>query len=359
MDWGWKRSFRLDREARAAVGLDIGLSSVKIVRLRKENGGIAVTACGIADIPANAADGGNRRGKLINIARAIRQCLDLSGVKVKLAVCGISGPEVAVRDFEFPSMPPAEVEDAVKLEASQVCPFNTEDSTVDYQLLSNGQDKIRGILVAATNALIKSKLYLAKEAALSCMLLDVDGLSLLNCFRKLRDPEPGKAAAVLNVGGSYTTLAIVSDDGWPFVRDMIYVGDDIVKQIAAEKDMTAAAVGQILSGTSDVDKSLYIESLERASKKLVADVTETLRYYNTQKKAEPLEKISVCGGFALADGFIEILNRQLPVEAVLWNPFDNIKCDTGRNHRGALQKNVLQRSGPAMAVAAGLAMRSI
>jgi hypothetical protein len=38
----------------------------------------------------------------------------------------------------------------------------------------------------------------------------------------------------------------------------------------------------------------------------------------------------------------------------LWNPFDKIRCDAGQACEVLLQKN-----GPAMAVAAGLAMRSI
>jgi type IV pilus assembly protein PilM len=360
MDLGWERSFRLERDRRAALGLDIGLSSVKMVRLRKDNETYTVTACGITDIPTNGDNGGNNRKKLAHIGRAVRECLELSGAKAKYAVCGVSGPEVAVRDFEFPSIPAEEVEGAVRLEASQVCPFNTEDSTVDYQLISSDDNKMRGILVAATTALIKSKVHLAKEASLSCALVDVNGLALLNCFNELENPQPGHATAILNVvGGSYTTLAIMSEDGWPFVRDMIHVGDDIVKQIAAENDMPTKAVRQILSGNAQPEQPQFRDSLERACKKLIVDVTETLRYYNTQRKAAPLEKIFVCGSFVLADGFIEILKSQLPVETVLWNPFDKIRFETGRNHRGALQKNLLQKSGPAMAVAAGLAMRSI
>ena len=359
MDLGWERSFRLERDARAALGLDIGLSSVKIVCLRKDNETYAVTACGITDIPTNGDNGNNKRKKQANIARTIRECLELSGAKAKYAVCGVSGPEVAVRDFEFPSIPPEEVEGAVRLEASQVCPFNTEDGTVDYQLIFSDDNKMRGVLVAATNALIRSKVHLAKEASLSCALVDVNGLALLNCFNELENPRPGQATAILNVGGSYTTLAIMSEGGWPFVRDMIYVGDDIVKQIAAEKNIPVRAVRQILSGNAETEQPELRDILERACKKLIVDVTETLRYYNTQRKAAPLEKIFVCGSFALADGFIEILKSQLPVETVLWTPFDKIRFETGRNHRGALQKNLLQKSGPAMAVAAGLAMRSI
>jgi len=359
MDWGWERSFKLERNGRAVLGLDIGLSAVNIVRLRKDDDGYAVTACGMSEIATNGNDEGNNRKKLAHIGRAVRECLELSGAKAKYAVCGVSGPEVAVRDFEFPSIPPEEVEGAVRLEAAQVCPFNTEDGTVDYQLISNDNGKVRGVLVAATNALIKSKVYLAKEASLSCALLDVNGLALLNCFRELENPELGQATAILNVGGSYTTLAIMSEDGWPFVRDMIHVGDDIVKEIAAEKNVPARTVRQILSGNADAELPGLRDSLERACKKLIADVTETLRYYNTQKKAAPLEKIFVCGSFALADGFIEILNSLLSVKTVLWNPFKGMRCETGHNHKGVLQKNVLQKSGPAMAVAAGLAMRSI
>jgi len=207
--------------------------------------------------------------------------------------------------------------------------------------------------------LIKSKQFLAKEAALECALIDVDGLALLNCFREIETPVPGQAAAILNVGGSYTNLAIVSDKGWPFVRDMIFVGDDIIKKMATDKEVPVKTIRQVISGSAKMEKADYRDSLEKASKKLVSDITETLRYYDTQKRAERLEKMYVCGDFALAEGFIEVLNKQLPVETVLWNPFDKIRCDTGRNTRGVLQKSLLQKSGPAMAVAAGLAMRSI
>ncbi|MBN2138927.1 MAG: type IV pilus assembly protein PilM [Sedimentisphaerales bacterium] len=359
MDFGLKRSFRLERESKVVLGLDIGSSSVKIVRLQKEEEGFAVKACAIAEIPSNGSNGDNQRKKLANIVRTIRECIDLSGVKTRLAVCGVSGPEVAVRDFEFPSIPDEEVEGAVQLEASQVCPFKTEDSTVDYQVVSNGGSNVRGIMVAATNALIKSKVYLAREASLHCVLLDVDGLAALNCFRETETPEPGQATAILNVGGSYTNLAIMSDDGWPFVRDLICVGEDIVKKIAAEKSLPVKTVRQILTGNADMDQSEYAESLQRATGKLVADISETLRYYNTQKKSEPLDKMFVCGDFSLAAGFVETLNKQLPVETVLWNPFDKMRSETRNNHRGVLQRNLLQKSGPAMAVAAGLAMRSI
>jgi len=335
------------------IGLDIGSCQVKLIKLRKDNGGYAVTAAGVTEIAASEDDS-NR----LNTISAICQCLELTGVRTELAVCGLSGPDVAVRDFEFPPLPSEEIKAAVSLEASQVCPFNAGDSAVDYQLISDGDDKTRGVLVAATNALIKSKMQLAKEAYLKCVLMDVDGLALLNCFNELSSeyekPQIGRIIAILNVGGSCTTLAIMGDNGRPFIRDMTCAGDDIVKQVAAENDMSIEAVKEILYSDSTTAQIELHDSLKKACQKLIVDVAGTLRYYVAQQKSTLVDKIFVSGGFALARGFVELLNSQLPAEAILWNPFDKIRCDAAQRY-----KDILAKTGPAMAVAAGLAMRSI
>ena len=348
----WKGSLNLGQSD--VLGLDIGSSSVKMVHLCKANSGYAVTAAGIADIAAS--DNNDRRQ--INTVKAIHDCLGLMEIETNLVVCSVCGPEVAVRDFNFPSLPPKEIEGAILLEATQVCPFDTQAGVVDYQLISD-DDKTKGFLVAATNAVIKSKTKLAEESSLKCVLMDVDGLALLNCFNGCERIKTDQATAILNVGRTFTNLAIVSNNGSPFVRDMSYAGDDIVKQIASENDMSIADISKVLFGDSKAEQLELHDSLDEACKKLIADVTKTLRYYTAQEKISLSEKILVCGGFALAKGFIELLNSRLPIEAVLWNPFEKIVCKTGQDHRGTLQKNILQKHGPAMAVAAGLAMRPI
>jgi len=335
------------------LGLDIGSCAVKMVALRRSDTGYTTTAAGIIKIAASE-DNNQRR---TNTIQAVRKCFESARIKTKLAVCGVSGQEVAVRDFDFPSLLPEEIASAVSLEASQVCPFSAADSAVDYHLMSNDDNKTSGVLVAAMNTLITSKAQLAKEARLKCVLMDVDGLALLNCFNGLANgcekSEANQTVAILNVGGTHTTLAIMDNDGWPFIRDMTYAGNDIVAQIAAENDKSTETVRGILSGDSVADESGISDSLEKACHKLIADLADTLRYYTAQSTSSNVEKLFVCGGFALAGGFVELLNRRLGVEAVLWNPFDKIRCGGNRQC-----KDILSKTGPVMAVAAGLAMRS-
>jgi type IV pilus assembly protein PilM len=353
-----KQIFNLNKNE--VCGLDIGTSAVKIVALCKDNSGYRVTAAGITRIADGRNNSGGHGGTDAEIIKAIHDCYVTTRQKTgnqlrtKLAVCGIGGPEIAVRDFEFPPLPEEEVAGAVSLEAELVCPFNPEQAVVDYQLIPNGNDKTKGIMVAATNTLVKGKRQLAQKAGLKCVMMDVDGLALLNCFNNLVGEHEKSTTAILNVGGAYTTLAIMSDDGWPFIRETARAGDYIIGRIAEAENKSPEAVTGMLFGDSPGDGTDIGNKLESACNEVIADVTETLRFYAASEKSKPIEKIFVCGGFAPTCGFIELLSRRLGIEACLWNPFESELCHTSDQYGDFFRKK-----GPAMAVAAGLAMRTI
>jgi len=339
------------------IGVDIGSFAVKIVQLRKASNNWVVTAAGIVDISEKGTDNPGR--KETNTARAIHNCMRLTGIKSKLAVCGVGGAEVAVRNFEFPIIPEEQTERAIMLEAKQVCPFNTDQIAVDYRLIPDGNGKTRGYLVVATDRLVKGIVRLAGRAHLNCALMDVEGLALLNCFNELEKPGKNHGTAILNIGSHNTTLAVEGDGGWPFIRNLSYAGDSIIEGIAAENDMTPDAVKAIFAGDPKEITANIQESFERACNRLINDITKTVRYYGAQGRSSDIQKILVCGGFALFGKLVKILDGSLPMEIKLWNPFEKMRCHVGRNHRGVLVKSILRKNGPAMAVAAGLAMRAI
>lgn len=322
----WKRLLKF--ECGDLFGLDIGSASIKMIQLRKTKAGYTVVGSGITSIPNQTSDNANiQTGTIANV---IQSCYERSGIETQLAVCGVCGPDVAVRTFKFPLLGANEIEGAVQLEAGQVCPFDVrQKGTVDHQVILKDEHNIHGIFVAATNETINKSRSDAENALIKCVSVGVDGLSLLNCFEKCEKPETGKATAILNVGNTFTTLTIMGEDSLPFIRDIAYGGKDIMRQ---EK------VGS---------------NLETACKELINDVTKTLRYYTAQEKTT-IEKIFICGGFALTEGFVETVNNNLEATAVLWNPLVNIDCSENLNC-----KEMLENEGPAFAVAAGLAMQIV
>ena len=83
------------------VGLDIGSSFVKAVQLHEDEDGYVVSSVGIAQISAGED---NKNHPQNNITKAVHECFESVGVNTEYAVCGVNGPEVAVRDFQFPSL---------------------------------------------------------------------------------------------------------------------------------------------------------------------------------------------------------------------------------------------------------------
>ncbi|MBN2313923.1 MAG: type IV pilus assembly protein PilM [Sedimentisphaerales bacterium] len=349
----WKRTLRFGKGA--TLGLDIGSTTVKMIVLAPGKSGYSITAAGIARIAKGDPGHGDRRSNTMN---AIRECFAQMQTKVKFAVGGVSGQDVAVRDFEFAPLQEDEIAAAVSLEASQVCPFNVTDIAVDYQVIPHGNAKTKGVLVAATSTIVADKTQLIRDAGLKCVLMDVDGLALLNCYNTSVDADPKHPAeqsvAILNVGASHTTLAIMDKNGWPFIRDMSQAGDDILMQLAALHDTSTETIRDILFNNHPVGELDVHNSLAKTCQALITDITGSLRYYAAQGKSTDIEKIHVCGGFALAEGFVDLLNSRLGIEAVLWNPFDQMRFKSNRRC-----EEICTKSGPAMAIAAGLAMRTL
>ncbi len=338
------------------IGLDIGSYSVKTVHLSKSKGSWAVTSAAIVEISSEGAD--SSRHREANTVRAIQNCLRIIPTKTKLAVCSVGGPEVAIRNFDFPVLQPEEMEKAVMLEARQVCPFTTTDIVVDYNLIPDGRDRARGYLVAVTSELLNRKLRLSGEAHLNCTLMDVDALAVLNCFNEIEKPGANHDTAVLNIGSRHTTLAVEGNNGLPFVRNLSYSGEDVIKQIAEQNSMTAEEVRRTLTGEDKNIPPSVNDSLIEASLGLIGDIHKTIRFYGAQRNSFDIDRVLVCGGFALFGGFMEFLSEHLPIRFELWNPFDKMQCHS-QVLRSVLLKNILRKSGPAMVVAAGLAMRSI
>jgi type IV pilus assembly protein PilM len=338
------------------IGLDIGTTAVKIVQLHKDRKDWMVAAAGVAEVSTKGDDSPSR--KEANIQRAIQNCVRVAGVKSSFAVCAVGGPEVAVRSFDFPKLEDDEIANAVVFEARQVCPFPTNDISVDYQLCPKGSDRSGGYLVAATNKLIKSRGQLTKKGKLDCVLMDVEGLALLNCFCEVEKPSAGHGTAVLNIGGVYTTLAIQGDDGQPFIRNINFGIEDIIKLFAAQNNLThEQAKNNLIEQTKEYTAQIT-EILHKAGEPLIADISKTIRYYGAQKGCFVIEKILLCGGGAMLDCMVQMLIDGLAVKVELWNPLQKLHCQS-RVLKGVLLKNIVHKSGHSMAIAAGLAMRAI
>ncbi|MCK5639848.1 MAG: pilus assembly protein PilM, partial [Gammaproteobacteria bacterium] len=185
-------------------GLDIGTWCVNAVWLRKQRDSYRVMAAGRQKVNVAGGDGQWTEAGLV---QAIQKCVKSIHIRSKYAICGLCGPDVALRRFEFPLLDESEVANAVLFEAEQVCPFEEGQFIVDYEVINNGfwgpktgdeqgrDDTTRGILVAVMADMIGSVNQLVRRASLKCVVMDVNGLALLNCFLESENHEDDETIA--------------------------------------------------------------------------------------------------------------------------------------------------------------------
>ncbi len=350
----WRKHVGLGK--RDLLGVDIGSAAVKVVALRKKHDKYTLTAAAAVPIDNPSASAAGYR---VSAARALQDALRTIDLKTRCIVCGVCGPEVAVRDFRFPALPEAEIDSAIDLEARQVCPFNIDTAAVDFQMLTEQTEHNVGILAAATNTAIRTKLDIAKTTSLKCVLMDIDGLALLNAYLNTRNQtddntDDAPLTAVLNIGATTTIIAVSAPNGLPFVRDIGCASTAIIKHISDRNDLPATAIERYLSSDPAAAPFDLNQALEAAAAPLIGDIAKSLRYYAAQQDSRPIERILACGGFTLVPGFVDLLNRKLQPQVDTWNPFDDIQSSADPTARETAKKN-----GPAFAVATGLAMRSV
>lgn len=343
------------------VGLDIGSRAVKMISLGANGDGCRVTAAAMSTI--ESTQGGEKPSRRAVIA-AIEECLKSSGGSISRNshfVFGLSGPKVKVSSFNFALLTLDEVADAVMFEAAQICPFDIRSSVVDYQLIDTDETgysrsrkkkkvypDIKGILAVAAKEEVSAKRILAKEALLKCVLMDSEGLALLNCLEKYIADNEELPVAVIDIGMSLITVAALGADGLPFIRNLSCCGKDIIDHISKGCGINADQVEHKLSGGKGLG------GIDHACERLVHDINETLTYYSVNHGGDAIKHVYLCGGFSLSDSLVKVLVGGITSEVSVWNPFLRMDCDDN-----PVAGDLLRDCGAAFVVAAGLAMRQV
>lgn len=342
-----------------AVGLDIGTGSVKLVALKQNNGQLTVSSAAYAAIDSSEDTAVCEENTVI----AIQKCLAAAGSAVsRNVICGISGQSVSVRGFEFPPMPDEAMEQAIKLEAQQTCALEITNSVVDYQLLrdstvpsgKNQKPAQKGYFIAGLREAIDKKLRMTQQAQAKTVLMDADCLAILNCISLLPENQTTDIFAAMDIGHNSTTIAILGSNGVPFVRTLAVSGRKIIAAISAKMNVSAGEIHNNLLSETSTQNSWLDTELQSAAAKMISDTAETLRFYSLQHNSCKISRLYLCGGFSLYKPFVRLIQQHLPAACEVFDPLSVLQCPDKDEI-----KSVLNQFGPAMTVAAGLAMRSI
>lgn len=125
------RDKQLKKGHRPIIGIDIGSSTIKIVRMKKNN---RISRFGIETIPEGMMNQGRIEAPK-QLAELIRNMLKKYRIRGRRCSLCLTGSEIIVRELKLPEMSDSQIIENIKHEITSFLPLNHDEYCIDYKVL--------------------------------------------------------------------------------------------------------------------------------------------------------------------------------------------------------------------------------
>lgn len=299
------------------VGLDLGASSIKAVRLRGLiSGRDALSLCQqpLPRRPAGALHSAAPADVVPHLAELVTsQALDKARVATAL-----SCQDLFMRTLTLPFKDSKKILQVVPFELEGLIPLGIEDVVLDPLILpptrsdapADGPPTTDVLIVAAPKTTLAAHLNLLKEAGLVPALVNADGLALhayaqvLSGKGLLLPPE----CVVIDIGASKTTLCLLHQSRPWMLRTIAWGSDALTIAIAQRHGCTWEEAEQRKRAMTAQQAEPWIEPV-------VKEIQLTLHACESSTQTR-IWQCLLCGGGAALQGLGSYLTGKLELEQV-------------------------------------------
>jgi type IV pilus assembly protein PilM len=361
------------------IGLDIGSHSIKLVSLKMTSKGPFLACLGMKEIPPNSD-----KEDVNTFSETLRSLVSEVGLKTKKVNLVVSGSGVQIKRISVPSLPKAELKEAVRWEIKDHLPFPVETGQIDFHILNeyveDNVKKLDLITVACPKHLVDRTLSIAEKAGLQPIHLDVAPFALWNALSAWDRIKKEETVALIDLGAEKTGIYIFKDGLLQFSREVTPAGADITKAIV-EGIGSVGEPGRLYEQAENIKREIGIPSepsQERMSDKstslskisflvrpvlerLAAEIGRSLDYYRSQFNEERIDRILLTGGGANLKNIVSYLANELRLPVEHFNPFKSPQPPFTKGGRGGIlfdskkiDAQLLDQVGSVFTIAVGL-----
>lgn len=346
------------------VGIDIGHYSIKLAQVDRAGNGWRVSKLFTMRTPQDAV----RDSIVVDteaVGMAIKQGLRQGGINANSAMIGVSGGSVIVRPVRIPKMAEATLRKSIKFEAGRYVPSSAEDSYIEFEIIGETEDNQMDVLmVAAPKDVVESRLKACDMAGLDVEIVDVEPFAV---YRSLVECDPDsemkpKTIVLIDVGGSTTSMSIVSDGVFAMARSLPQGGQTFTEAL---KNYFKLSEEDAESGKAQLNIAELIETAPKENPPLrvvqphlddmIREVRRSLNYFQSQAAEvggtahKNVDMVVLCGGGSKMQGLAEYMSHKLGIPTVALGVF------SGDRFVGPSADSEV---GQELAVVTGLAMRA-
>lgn len=308
-------------------GLDIGLSSLKVMQIETDHKKHIVTGYGVTTFDQDVFTDGlltDPEG-LAKIAYDLFEKHLVGEITTRRAIIAIPASKTFTRTMTLPKLKTKDLSSAVQLEAEQYIPVPLDELYLDHSVISQNEKEMEILVVAVPKKMVDSYLVLGKLLGLDIVAVET---TISAAGRLFMQAEQSDIPTVLIDLGSLSTDITIYDGGLVVTGTVGGGGDSFTDLISSKLSSTKQEAHVIKTkyglGASKKQKEIS-EGLAPLLLQLVKEIRRMIRYYeersNTEKK---IGQIVTMGGGANMPGLSEYMTNTLRLPVRMCDPWQHL-----------------------------------
>jgi len=335
------------------VGIDLGLKSIKVVALNRNQDSLVLAAIGEIKTPNGEWMKAEATKKNIEeMAEAVKNLLKDLKITNRQVVTALPEYEIVSRLVSLPPLKENEIKDALKFEAETFVPYPLDQVSIDYEVIEEDEaGRLTVFAIAARNDLIANYIKIFKASNMELLAIESPAVSMRRVLKQIATAS--EATMLVDIGQKYSDIISFKNGNIYFARSMPVGGESLTRAISVN-------LGLDMASAEEYKKAYGIKEMELEGKiknaimPVFSSMAEEIRramalYSENNNKA--IELLVLSGGGAKMPGLAEELTRLLGIEVQVIQPFLKIDCQQ------IVAPIDLATDGYRFSTAVGLAMR--
>jgi len=357
-----------NQQGSSVLGIDIGISSIKLVQLKRKKGRAVLETYGELSLgPYAGLEAGRSTNMTVEqLSQAVIDIIRESNATTNKSAISIPFGSSLVSFIKLPKAEDKQLAQMIPLEARKYIPVPISEVSLDYLVIpknestaseyQNSVEKpeektVDVLLVVIHNDAMERNKEITRQAKLETTFSEIE------IFGSMRSVlEVGTAPQMIIDFGANSTKIYIIERGILRASHMVSRGSqDITLAISKSLGISIEDAEKmkrdrgLLKKDSDEMDTNEITSLTLDY--IFSEVSRVLLNY--QKKTERnVSKVFLTGGGVLLKGFREKAEKAFNVPVILADPFSKVEFP-------AFLDSILKQAGPSFSVAIGLALRRL
>lgn len=336
-------------------GLDIGITTTKIVWLSRQKDGFLLDSSIIVPTPSKGMLSESPMDEE-EMSQALIKAVTDAKITTKYVNVSLAENQVYTKVIEMPVLSDKELSSAIYWEAEQYIPVPLSTITLAWTVLRRPSKMIIGekmqiLMVGAPTQLINKYQKVLSMAGFTINAIETQ---ILATVRALVERDDFPISLIVSIGSASTALAIIREGIMVFTYAISTGGAAINRAIATDFGLTSKEAEEYKK-TYGVSKEVFGGKIGKATEPILesisGEVKKALAFYAEKYKDDkPIRQIILSGGTARLPGIDLFFTNKANVETAIANPW-KVLID---------QKNIpaeILDNAPDYTIAVGLAMR--